>query len=262
MFYDEIGQPLSSTINATAFGLATTLPSPANVLDSTQVPRLTSFNNIPAAILPAAPKGGSPQYPDNFSITNSIDDNLKAPYSMNINASIGREFATLLRAGGLRGTSLASLADAARPRHATNLRDPKSGQTYFEAMGQLGTLLDLQGVSVANLPRIPFFENLWANAAGNGFTATQAVAKDYTERSNPGDFTNTLANMDNGSNCGANGSTFSATTGKITKLACGSLGLSRCGARSFPRSPPGAHWAAALSTPCSGPYASASQTDC
>src|SRR5207302_4051260 len=105
----------------------------------------------------------------------------------------------------------------------TNLRDPKSGQTYFQAMSQLATLLDLSSVQVANLPKIPFFENLWATAAGGGFTATQAVAKDYLERSNPGDFTNVLNDMDNVQACSQTGSTFSAA-GKITKLGCGALG--------------------------------------
>jgi hypothetical protein len=105
----------------------------------------------------------------------------------------------------------------------TNLRDPKSGQTYFQAMSQLATQLDFSGVSVANLQKIPFFENLWATAAGGGFTATQAVAKDYLERSNPGDFTNVLNDMDNIQACSTTGSTFSAA-GKITKLGCGVLG--------------------------------------
>jgi hypothetical protein len=224
-YYDEIGQPLASTINATAFGLATTLSTPANILDSTQVPRFTSFATVPSALLQAAPKGGFPAlYPDNFAITNSIDDNLKSPYTMNMNLSIGREFSRgffvqVAYVGRLSRHSLMQ-RDLAMP---TNLRDPKSGQTYFDAMTQLATMLDLNGVTVANLPKIPFFENLWSTAAGGGFTATQAIAKDYLERSNPGDFTNTLNDMDNGQACSTTGSTFSST-GKITKLACGVLG--------------------------------------
>ncbi|MCX6627155.1 MAG: hypothetical protein NTW28_05955, partial [Candidatus Solibacter sp.] len=58
---------------------------------------------------------------------------------------------------------------------------------------------------------------------GNGFTATQAVAKDYVERSNIGDFTNTLNNMDNIQACSQTGSKFSAA-GKITQISCGVLG--------------------------------------
>src|SRR5437763_8171167 len=143
MYYDEIGQPLASTINATAFGLATTLSTPANVLDSTQVPRFTGFNTVPGAILPAAPKGGFPStYPDNFAITNSIDDQLKSPYTMNMNFSIGREFSHGLF---IQGSYVGRLSrhslihrDLAMP---TNLVDPKSGQTYFQAASQLMTLL-------------------------------------------------------------------------------------------------------------------------
>jgi hypothetical protein len=181
---------------------------------------------VPAAILPVAPKGGFPvTYPDIFAITNSIDDNLKAPYTMNMNLSIAREFShgffvQVSYVGRLSRHSLIQ-RDLAMP---TNLRDPKSGQGYFEAMSQLATLLDFQGVTVANLPKIPFFENMWATAAGNGFTATQAVAKDYQERSNPGDFTNVLNDMDSGQACSATGSTFNASTGKITRLGCGVLG--------------------------------------
>ena len=224
-YYDEIGQPLASTINATAFGLASTLSTAANVYDSTQVPRFTGFNTLPTQLLPPAPKGGFPTtYPNIFAITNSIDDNLKAPYSMNLNFSIGREFGHgfFVQGSYVGRLSRHSLMqrDLAMP---TNLRDPKSGQTYFQAMSQLATQLDFSGVSVANLQKIPFFENLWSTAAGGGFTATQAVAKDYLERSNPGDFTNVLNDMDNIQACGTTGSTFSAA-GKITKLGCGVLG--------------------------------------
>ncbi len=224
-YYDEIGQPLASTINATAFGLASTLSTAANVYDSTQVPRFTGFNSLPTQLLPPAPKGGFPAtYPNIFAITNSIDDNLKAPYSMNLNFSIGREFSHgfFVQGSYVGRLSRHSLMqrDLAMP---TNLRDPKSGQTYFQAMSQLATQLDFSGVSVANLQKIPFFENLWATAAGGGFTATQAVAKDYLERSNPGDFTNVLNDMDNIQACSTTGSTFSAA-GKITKLGCGILG--------------------------------------
>jgi hypothetical protein len=226
MYYDELGQPLAGTINATAFGLATTLSTPANVLDSTQVPRFTGFNNIPSQILQPAPKGGFPAtYPDNFSITNSIDDKLRAPYTMNMNLTLEREVGRgfIVRASYVGRLSRHSLMqrDLAMP---TNLRDPKSGQTYFDAMSQLATLTDFQSVSVANLPKIPFFENFWSTAAGNGFTATQAVAKDYLERSNPGDFTNVLNDMDNGQACSPSGSTFNASTGRITRLGCGVLG--------------------------------------
>jgi hypothetical protein len=232
-YYDEIGQPLASSINATAFGLSSTLSNPANVLDSTQVPRFTGFTNLPTSILPPAPKGGFPVlYPNLFAITNSIDDNLKAPYTMNMNFTIGREFS---HGFFVQGSYVGRLSRHSLLQRdlamATNLRDPKSGQTYYQAMSQLANLVDFPRVAnssagvadVSNLPKIPFFENLWATAAGNGFTATQAVAKDYLERSNIGDFTNTLANMDNIQACSTTGSKFNSAN-KITQLSCGVLG--------------------------------------
>src|SRR5207244_7806108 len=123
--------------------------------------------------------------PSSCAILNSIDDKSQAPYTMNLDFSIGRElgrgfYIQSAYVGRLSRRSLVN-QDLAMP---TNLRDPKSGQTYFQAMTQLATLLDLQGVSIANLPKIPFFENLWSKAAGNGLTATQVWANDYKKHSN------------------------------------------------------------------------------
>jgi hypothetical protein len=229
MYYDSVGQPLANFISGNSFGLSTSLSTPPNVYSSAQLPRFTGFYNIPAApnaplFLQAAPPAGFPaSYPNAFAITSSLDDQLKAPYTMNLDFSIGRElghgwFVQGSYVGRLSRHSLVQ-RDLAMP---TNLKDPKSGQTYFQAMTQLATLLDFNGVSVANLPKIPFFENMWAPAAGNGYTATQAIALDYTTRSNPGDFTNVQSDMDNGQDCGAT-SVYKAS-GALSKLACGVLG--------------------------------------
>jgi hypothetical protein len=225
MYYDDVGQPLVQTFNNTAFGLATTLSTAPNVFTSAQLPRFTGFYSVPSAILAPAPPGGFPAtYPNGFAITNSVDDHLRSPYTMNIDFAIQREFShgyffQAAYVGRLSRHSITS-HDLAMP---TNLTDPKSGQTYFQAMTQLGTLMDLQGVSIANLPRIPFFENMWTKAAGNGYTATQVIGLDYLNRSNPGDWTNTLSDMDNGQACGANGSVFSAS-GALKQTGCGNLG--------------------------------------
>ena len=141
-------------------------------------------------------------YPNAFAIASSLDDRLKAPYTMNLNFSVAREFG---HGWFVQGAYVGRLSrhnlvqrDLAMP---TDLKDPKSGQTYFQAMTQLATLMDLQGVQIANLPKIPFFENFWAKAAGNGLTATQVVAQDYLYNSNQGDFTNVLSDIDNGQSC-------------------------------------------------------------
>ncbi len=229
MYYDIVGQPLAGFISNNSFGLSNSLTTPPNVYNESQLPRFTGFYNIPAApnaplfLQPAPPAGFPVSYPNAFAITSSLDDQMKAPYTMNLNFSIGREFAN---GWFVQGSYVGRLSrhnlvqrDLAMP---TNLTDPKSGQTYFQAMTQLGTLIDLQGVSIANLPKIPFFENMWATAGGNGYTPTQVIGLDYTQRSNQGDFTNVQSDMDNGQNCGKV-STFNAA-GKLTQTACGVLG--------------------------------------
>ena len=222
MYYDEIGQPLAQTFNGTAFGLQTTLQTAPNILTSAQVPRFTNFWNVPSAILTAAPKGGFPQvYPDAFAITNSVDDQLKAPYTMNMNLSFGREFShglfvQMSYVGRLSRKTLVN-RDVSMP---TNLKDPVSGQTYFQAWQQLGSLLDDQGVSIAKLPKIPFFEHFWSTAAAGGYSATQIWAMDYTEWYNTGDFTDVLNDFDNSNNCSTSGTTFTSK-GNVSSAGCG-----------------------------------------
>jgi hypothetical protein len=87
----------------------------------------------------------------------------------------------------------------------------------------LATLLDFNKVSIANLPKIPFFENMWSTAAGNGNTATQVIARDYLENSNPGDFTNVLNDMDNSQVCSPTGTSF-LSNGNVNFVGCGALG--------------------------------------
>jgi hypothetical protein len=228
IYYDEIGQPLAASYSSDAFGLSTSLSNPANALTSAQVPRFTGFYSIPSGILPAAPAvsfpPGGKTYPDAFAITNDIDDALKAPYTVNLDFSIGRQFGHGLfiqgsYVGRLSRHSLVQ-RDLAMP---TDLVDTKSGQTYYQAMSQLATLLDFQHVPLANLPKIPFFEDLWSMAAGNGNTATQVIARDYLENSNPGDFTNVLNDMNDGQVCNPNGSTF-LSNGNVNQVGCGNLG--------------------------------------
>ncbi len=98
-------------------------------------PRFTAIDQIPASILLPAPAAKFPaEYPDIFSIGRSIDNTVKPPYSMNANFSIGREFKGGWFAQGsyVGRYSRRSLVprDAAMP---TDLKDPKSGMTYFEA---------------------------------------------------------------------------------------------------------------------------------
>jgi hypothetical protein len=236
MYYDLIGQPLAQAFSASQFGLSSSLSNPANTLATAQAPRFTTFYTVPSVLVPATPKGGLPvTYPQSgtgsFAITNSIDDKLKAPYTMNLDFSIGRDFGHGFFVQGAYVGRLSRHSLLKRDlAEATDLRDPKSGQDYFSAIAQMATMLDLQGVTIANLPKIPFFENMWAGAATGGFTATQIWGLDYhgdptrgiKGNSNVGDFTNTLNNADNAANCGK--ATVLSSTGKVSQMACGIYG--------------------------------------
>lgn len=232
MYYDLIGQPLAQTFSNTTPGLSQSFSNPANILTSAQLPRYTSFFTVPSQIVPAAPPGGLPLiYPyaagssGSFAITNSIDAQLAAPYTINIDFTLGRElphgfFIQASYVGRLSRHSLIN-RDLAMP---TNLTDPASGQTYFQAMSTLMTDIDLEGYTAANIPQIPFFNNMWKTAALPGMTPTQVWANDYISNSATGDATNTLNNADNASNCINGGNTTLTSKGAVNHIACGIYG--------------------------------------
>ena len=189
MFYDLFGQGVASEYDSSELGFSSYLPSgvsPDNPLsDAATAPRFTGFYNLPTANLTPAPKGGFPQsYPSSFAVANSVDQAIRSPYTMNIDVSLAREFNHGLMVQGSYVGRLArhSLAhvDLAMP---TNLRDPKSGQTYFQA-AQVMSLLARQngadGVSVSQVKPIPFFENVFPGYAdpANGLSATQVLYRD------------------------------------------------------------------------------------
>jgi hypothetical protein len=87
----------------------------------------------------------------------------------------------------------------------TDMKDPKSGQTYFQAASAVAAYLQANPVSatltkaqvIAGVPTQPFFEALWATAKTPGRTATQNIAQDAFEYSSLGrDMTTTLTDMD------------------------------------------------------------------
>jgi hypothetical protein len=225
MYYDLIGQPLAQTYDGSAFGLQTTLTNSSGVLTSLTAPRFTSFFSLPTQLYPPAPKGGFPAtYPNQFAITNSIDDNLKAPYTINLNFTMSREFSRgmVFQASYVGRLSRHSLInrDLAMP---TNMTDPKSGQTYFQAATAIAKYLQAGG-NAATAPAQPFFENMWATAAAGGLTATQTIALDARDYSSLGrDFTTTLTDMDLPSLCSTKGTSFTSK-GAINALGCGVQG--------------------------------------
>jgi hypothetical protein len=201
MYYDLFGSGLMRSYDATAFGLSTSLTNPSAVLSVATAPRFTAVNQIPTDILPPAPAAKFPaEYPDLFTIGRGLDDAIRPPYNMSMNFSIGREFSGgwFIQASYVGRLSRRSLVrrDAAMP---TDLKDPKSGQTYFEAASILARQVNA-GVPVGNVQPVPFWENLFSKAATATQTATQVAYSRFA--ANQYDWTYALYQLDTGAGYG------------------------------------------------------------
>lgn len=204
MYYDLFGQAIIRDYDSTALGFSTNVTNPLNASSKTY-PRFTGYYNVPfdSQFFPKGPTTSTfPQVaPDIFAITNSLDDKLKAPYTMNLSFSVQRDLGRGFMAQGayIGRLSRRSLVkdDLAMP---TNIIDPKSGVNYRQAAGQLTSMINA-GVPIAQVPKIPYFENLWPAAAGNGRTSTQNIYDLYEQQG--GDYTTALVALDvpNGDTC-------------------------------------------------------------
>jgi hypothetical protein len=197
MFYDVFGQGILRRFDATAFGLSNSLTNPSASLTLATAPRFTGIGEIPAGLLPAAPPATFPAtFPDIFAITNSVDDSIVPPYSVTLNFNIARDFGSgwFSQIGyvGRLGRRLLSQTDLAMP---TNLRDPKSGMTYFEAAELTARLVTTPGFDPAATPTaIPFWENMFPGFTQAGRTPTHNAMLRY--RANAPDYTFALFQMD------------------------------------------------------------------
>lgn len=103
---------------------------------------------------------------DGERIEASLDDNLRTPYTYNFNLSYGREIGRGLSfEASYVGRFSRDLLAQRDVMHFNNIRDPQSGVTWYEAMRQL---IDMrhQGVPIASVGRIPFFENIFPGIGG------------------------------------------------------------------------------------------------
>ncbi|HXB69959.1 MAG TPA: carboxypeptidase-like regulatory domain-containing protein [Candidatus Acidoferrales bacterium] len=179
MYYDVFGQSLIRLVDNTALGFSSFIQNPANASALT-APRFTGFTSLPSGLLIPAPKGGFPQTaPDIWAIASSLDDKLASPYTINLNFSMERELkgGLMLQAAYVGRLSRKSLIgdDVAIP---TNLVDPASGQSYFQAASQMMTFAN-QGVATSKIPKMPFFENFYPGYAGGGLTASQSIYSQF-----------------------------------------------------------------------------------
>jgi hypothetical protein len=177
LYYDHFGEGVVNTFDRQgSWGLSTTISNPAGILGVDTVPRYTGL--LGAANLPPSPGVPSPhgfpyvpsgdQNTYGLAIAWGIDDNLKTPYSHVVDFSITRElphsFVFEATYTGRFARHLLQEIDLSQP---LDLVDPKSHMDYFTA-AQMLSKNAYAGTSESAMSAIPYWENMFPQAAGSG----------------------------------------------------------------------------------------------
>ncbi len=192
LYFDHFGEGITNTFDRNgSFGLTTGEVNPAGIQTVDGAARYSGLYNIPTqsadttpscatppcSIVSPPPMGPFPVTPPSllnssagFAIYWGLDDKLKTPYSHVIDFSVTRElpknFVFEASYVGRFAHRLLQEEDLAEP---TNLRDPQSNTTYFQAAQALarnyyaGT--PIQNISAATIGT-NYWENIFAAAAG------------------------------------------------------------------------------------------------
>ncbi len=228
IYYDAFGEGLEKQLSS-AVGFSTSVQTgPGESIGNS--PRFSGFYSVPLSIFPSAPPGGFPQTPvlGGLAQATTVDDQLRSPYTENLDVSIQRQLkgSFMLQVSYINRESHRSLIgeDMATP---TNLVDPASGMTYYQAVAALAPYVYAKA-PVSSVPEIPFWQDFWGSAAGNGLTATQNVYLDAYSK-HAGDWTTALLAVDNPiSASAAAGAPFSGCNAAgvltSTQLPCSKLG--------------------------------------
>jgi Carboxypeptidase regulatory-like domain len=189
IYFDHFGEGITNTFDRNgSFGLTTSEVNPAGVQTVDGSARFSGLYNIPTtsndgcntppcSLIGAPPTGPFPVFPPSgattpggFAITWGLDDKLKTPYSHVIDFSITRELPSnfVFEASyvGRFAHRLLQEEDLAEP---TNLRDPASNTTYFQAAQALAKQY-YSGTTTQNISAsvigTKYWENLFPAAAG------------------------------------------------------------------------------------------------
>lgn len=179
----------------------------ATFTDINSNPRFTGFNSVPAVAgasaslaLPFTP-AESP-----FTFDYSINDKQKTPYAETFNLSLQHEFphnmAVTASYVGRLGRHLIQNLDVAMP---TNLFDPTSSQSYFQAATAYDKMVD-SGVDPATVPDSGYFHNVFPNFSFNGYSGAQAYYAYFAN--NRGNETNALFAADTDTTASPAGQSF------------------------------------------------------
>ena len=175
--YDHIGEQLAVNFDASnQLGFASALSIPVNTYNiSTRLaplftggtPDVRTFQGITGNFSPSLTFPLTQPSDQAQRIETSLDSSITTPYNYSAAFSYEREIAKGLKIQasyvGRFARNLLAQRDVAS---FNNIRDPKSGVTWYDAMRQLINLR-YQGTAVTSVSPIPFFENLLPGLAGN-----------------------------------------------------------------------------------------------
>jgi hypothetical protein len=186
LYFDHFGEGIVNTFDREgSFGLTTAEVNPAGIQSVDESARYAGLFNIPSSsgtgsLVGQPPTGPFPVFPPSgaatpggFAITWGLDDKLKTPYSHLIDFSITRELPSsfVFEASyvGRFAHRLMQEEDLALP---TNLKDPASHTTYFQAAQALAKQY-YAGTPIQNISAASIGTNYWENkfpaASGTAF---------------------------------------------------------------------------------------------
>ncbi|HKM68304.1 MAG TPA: TonB-dependent receptor [Candidatus Acidoferrum sp.] len=210
IYYDHFGLATVNTFDAHgSYGLTTAEITNFGSVNVDTAPRYTSPNlNDPsyislvnAGLVPPAPSG-SPYFPQTPPLSNQpggfspywgLDTNMKTPYSYDFDLSVSREtkggFVVEAAYVGRLGRRLLQERDLAQP---LNIVDPASKTSYYQAITQLTKLAEAK-TPIANVPNIPYWQNLFPGAQNTSLAYLQANVCQGTPNAPPGGASNLTA---------------------------------------------------------------------
>jgi hypothetical protein len=177
LYFDHFGEGVVNTFDRQgSWGLTTTISNPAGVTNVDNAPRFTGL--LGASSLPPSPgvplPHGFPYTPSTdpntfgLAIAWGIDNHLQTPYSHVVDLSFTRElghnFVLEATYTGRFARHLLQEIDLSQP---LDLVDPASKMDYFAA-AQLLDKAAYAGTPAASIQPIPYWENLFPQAAGQG----------------------------------------------------------------------------------------------
>jgi hypothetical protein len=176
---NQLGFASAQTIAVNTYNVSTNLAPlfTGGIPDVRTLPGIAgNFNNTIVFPLTQPPNGAQ-------RVETSLDDTISTPVNYSFNFSYAREVGKGLSFEmGYVGRFARNLLAQRDIMHFNNLRDARSGQTFYEAMQ---ALIDLRyaGAPITSVGAIPFFENVLPGIAGTfsvlgvnrALTATQSA---------------------------------------------------------------------------------------